>query len=408
MQYNKGTEQDHLERLLAAVCSMHEAGELEQAELLYRELIDRYPFIWQLYFNLGLLLFESSRPEEALEVYLKGLSINCASDDLLYNTAICQKELGHDEAAIDLYRKALAIAPDDIDCLYNLAGCYRTISEESRAEDIYRSIIDRIPDHLPALNNLAYLTHKRGEIRVARQLYDTILEIDPDHVSADFMRAALSGETRTQSPDSYIKDVFDEFAAHYEQSLTANLSYDLPTCLYDFYVLRLPGHKPERVLDLGCGTGLAGETFSTLCQSLTGVDLSEKMLDAARHKNIYESLHNTEIIHYLRNFSESSYDLVISADVLPYLGCLEELFRKVLPVLTEGGHFLFSVEDHPGTASTPVLQQSGRFAHSNKYVRGVAGLTGWRIIHMTTLDLRKEREEWIQGAIYLMSPQPIS
>ena len=218
------------------------------------------------------------------------------------------------------------------------------------------------------------------------------------------MRAALSGEARTQSPDSYIEEVFDEFADHYEKSLTTNLGYDLPSQLYDFYVQHLPGPKAASVLDLGCGTGLVGQKFSTLCRSLNGVDISAKMLQAARQKDLYENLHHAKIIDYLNNCSGASYDLVISADVLPYLGSLEELLRKVLPVLVRGGHFLFSVEDHPGEIQRPVLQQSGRFAHSKKYVQAVADQTGWRIIAMTTLDLRKEREDWIRGSVYLIGP----
>ncbi|NNK55972.1 MAG: tetratricopeptide repeat protein [Desulfofustis sp.] len=408
MKDSTGTDQDYLMRRLVAADALHEAGDLRQAELLYRELIDRFPDIWQLYFNCGLLLFESGRHEEALESYLRGLAVNPASDDLLYNAAICQKELGRYQAAIEFYLRALAIAPDAIDSLYNLAGCYRSIDDEHRAEEIYRDIITLAPDHLPSLNNLAYLTHKKAEIKSARQLYEKILEIDPGHVSADFMRAALSGETRTHSPDSYIEEVFDEFAGHYEQSLTAKLGYDLPSSLYDFYAQHLPDHKPEHVLDLGCGTGLVGEKFSTLCRSMTGVDISGNMLEAAHHKNLYNSLHKAEIIDYLDKCPGASYGLVISADVLPYLGSLEELFKKVLSVLADGGHFLFSVEDHPDDVLNPVLQQSGRFAHSKKYVRKVTGQAGWQMIAMTTLDLRKERNDWIQGSIYLMCPHPVS
>ena len=408
MKESNNTDQDILEHLLAEAFSLHEAGDLKKAELRYRELIDRYPAIWQLYFNFGLLLFESGRIEEALECNLKGLAINPSSDDLLYNSAICHKELGNYQGAIESYRKSLDINPDDIDSLYNLAGCFRIIDEEHRAEETYREVLRRTPDHLPSLNNLAYLSHKRGALERARQLYEKILEIDPGHESADFMRAALAGETRTHSPDSYVKEVFDEFADHYDESLTANLGYDLPSSLYDFYVRHLPGHKPERTLDLGCGTGLVGQKFTTLCRSMTGVDISEKMLAAAHHKDLYDSLHHANIIEFLDSSTGAAYDLVISADVLPYLGSLEELLRKLLPVIIAGGCFLFSVEDCQDNVLHPVLQHSGRFAHSKKYVQAVADQAGWQIVAMTTLDLRKEREEWIQGAVYLISPKPVS
>lgn len=397
-----------LESRLTQACSCHEQGDYHRAEILYRDLIGQYPGIWQLHFNYGLLCDETGRYEEALENYFAGLAINPASEDLHYNIAICQKKLGRIEAAIDSYRRALEIAPDDIDCLYNLAGCYRSQGDDQRAARVYGEILERAPQHLPSLNNLAYVAHKNGDSAGARELYDKILALNPDHVSAEYMRAALSGETRSQPPDSYVKEVFDAFADHYEASLTANLGYELPSTLRDFYQRLLPRNTPERLLDLGCGTGLIGDTFQSFCQSMTGVDISEKMLDAAREKRLYDTLHLSAITDFLTTHPSSSYDLVVSGDVLPYIGDLEELFIGVSRVLTALGHFMFSVEHHSDEVLVPVLQQSGRFAHSQAYVTSVADKTGWQIIGQTLLDLRRERDEWIQGSIYLMSLSSIS
>ncbi len=77
----------------------------------------------------------------------------------------------------------------------------------------------------------------------ARELYERILELNPEHVSADHMRAALSGETRNHSPNCYIREVFDQFAGHYEASLTDNLGYDLPSELLNIYQHLLPGRQ---------------------------------------------------------------------------------------------------------------------------------------------------------------------
>jgi predicted TPR repeat methyltransferase len=141
---------------------------------------------------------------------------------------------------------------------------------------------------------------------------------------------------------------------------------------------------------------------------MTGVDISEKMLAAAREKRLYDTLHLSAIIDFLTAHPSSSYDLVVSGDVLPYIGDLEELFLGVSRVLTAPGHFMFSVEHHSDEVLVPVLQQSGRFAHSQAYVTSIADKTGWQIIGRTLLDLRRERDEWIQGSIYLMSLSSIS
>ena len=391
-----------LQSLLEEACTLHENGAYQQAEKLYRELIEQIPGIWQLHYNRGLLLFETGRYQEALESYLYGLSIAPENEDLLFNSAICQKELGNYDVAIDMYLKALEIQPDDIDCLYNLAGCYRSNGDDYQAARIYQRILEGDPNHLPSLNNLAYVSHKTGDTNQARRLYDRILELDPTHVAAEYMRAALSGQALTRPPDSYVKEVFDDFAAHYETSLTTRLGYDLPQILYDFYLNHLPGSEPERLLDIGCGTGLVGEKFQPLCRSMTGIDISTKMLDAAHKKSLYDSLYASEIISFLSDQSDNSYDLAVSADVLPYIGELKELFAKVSKILAADGHFIFSVEHLPNDSRLFLLQQSGRFAHSNAYVRDVASTTGWQIIGHTLVDLRREREEWVRGAVYLM------
>ncbi len=393
---------EFLERIFTQACALHEDGKLTAAEQLYLELLRRCPGVWQLYFNLGLLLFEAARHEEALAVYTEGLAINPDSEDLLFNTAICQKELGQFQAAAESYKSALSLTPDDTDCLYNLAGCYRAMGQETSAARIYEDILERRPEHLPSLNNLAYLVHKQGDLHRARHFYERILQIKPDHVSADFMRAALAGESRSQSPNAYVKEVFDEYAEHYEQSLTIELGYDLPSVLYQIYRSHVPVHKGTQLLDLGCGTGLVGEEFQRLFSSIVGVDISAKMLQAARQKNLYSALHANEIVTFLNKNRAAVFDLVISADVLPYIGVLEDLFKEVSAVVKKDGLFLFSVEDQPGEMLHPVLQQSGRFAHSKACVKAAAADTGWRIISRTSLDLRRERGKWLKGSIYLM------
>ena len=56
---------------------------------------------------------------------------------------------------------------------------------------------------------------------------------------------------------------------------------------YPFTASLLPTAKGSRVLDLGCGTGLELEKYFPLCPSarVTGIDLSEAMLNALKKKS---------------------------------------------------------------------------------------------------------------------------
>jgi SAM-dependent methyltransferase len=72
---------------------------------------------------------------------------------------------------------------------------------------------------------------------------------------------------------------------HYEHPNLAAL-YDVD-CGWshdrDFY-LSLAGKPPQRILDLGCGTGLICDAYAALGHNVTGVDPAPAMLDVARQK----------------------------------------------------------------------------------------------------------------------------
>ena len=53
------------------------------------------------------------------------------------------------------------------------------------------------------------------------------------------------------------------------------------------------------VLDLGCGTGLAGAAIRPFCDWLVGVDLSPAMIAKARQKGLYDRLEVGEIGAFL-------------------------------------------------------------------------------------------------------------
>ena len=380
----------------------HESGNFGAAERGYRELIDKQPALWQLHFNLGLLLFDLERYDEALKCYLDGLAVHNKSIDLLYNCAICFKKLDRLGEAIDSYRKALTIDPADTDCRYNLAGCLQAYGKETEALTTYLEILDSYPEHVPSLNNAAYLFHKNGANEQAQDHYRRILQIDPDHAAADHMLAALTGVERDAAPEAYVRDVFDQFAGHYEASLTGNLHYCLPTQLFDFYRSLTENKAIDHLLDLGCGTGLVGEKFQSTCATMTGVDLSEKMVVSARLKNIYDALYVSDIVSFLEKNQYLPYDLIISGDVFPYLGDLTPVFIAALRCAGPGTYFIFSVE-HDGTENErPQLQKSGRFTHSRRYIGTVAVSTGWKAAGARTIDLRKERDTWIKGSIYAL------
>ena len=50
-------------------------------------------------------------------------------------------------------------------------------------------------------------------------------------------------------------------------------------------------------MDAGCGTGLCGPMFRNISSYLAGIDLSQRMIDRARAREVYDSLQDLRILH---------------------------------------------------------------------------------------------------------------
>lgn len=117
----------------------------------------------------------------------------------------------------------------------------------------------------------------------------------------------------------------------------------------EWHVLKrmLPDFKDKKVLDLGCGFGWhCRYAMEHGAKSVTGIDLSEKMLAKA------EEINNLEGIQYIRkaledlDYPAGQFDMVISSLTLHYVESFDHLIRNIYQWLTPDGHFVFSVE-HP-------------------------------------------------------------
>jgi predicted TPR repeat methyltransferase len=123
------------------------------------------------------------------------------------------------------------------------------------------------------------------------------------------------------------------------------------------------------------------------------------MLDKAKEKNVYNKLIKQDIVDYLSNAS-LNFDYFISTDVFVYIGDLSEVFRLIKSRNKIGGKLAFSTEDYDGEDF--FLEQSGRYSHSKKYIEGLCEKFGYKLRHFETQALRKDKNKYIIGGLYLL------
>ena len=101
----------------------------------------------------------------------------------------------------------------------------------------------------------------------------------------------------------------------------------------------IPVKKMSNAIDLGCGTGRAGEILlrSGFCGQLTGVDLSPHMLSLARNKGTYHNLIEGNIIDWLFNNSQQ-FDIVMACWITAHFtfGEIKKIVSMVRRSVSEG------------------------------------------------------------------------
>ena len=185
------------------------------------------------------------------------------------------------------------------------------------------------------------------------------------------MIAALGGEDAPAcAPESYVRNYFDNYAESFDEHLCKSLDYRGPEILFA-HARRFLGQGQAcfDILDIGCGTGLAGQKFHGLARSLTGVDLSPEMIAQAKARGLYDTLHIAEAVAFLVQAPAGRCDLLLACDALVYIGDLEPLMGVAAQALRSGGFFVLSLEK--GAVPGFALQAPGRYAHHPDYLPGL-------------------------------------
>jgi predicted TPR repeat methyltransferase len=160
------------------------------------------------------------------------------------------------------------------------------------------------------------------------------------------------------------------------------------------------------MLDLGCGTGLCGEQLRDLARRMVGVDLAPKMLERAHRRGCYSELVVADAGQYLAAQASASFDLVLAADVLIYIGDIGQMVHEVARVLRPGGRCAFSIEQPSQACESYRLEPSGRYAHALAYVRGLALGSGLEERSCRDVAIRKHGAQALPGQLLLLQKAP--
>jgi predicted TPR repeat methyltransferase len=265
------------------------------------------------------------------------------------------------------------------------------------AADILAQTVEVAPAFATAWFALGAIRDQLGDRSGAIAAFEQARDADPDDYHGARLQLARlgSGELTPAMSEAYVRRLFDQYAARFDTALTERLAYRGPAVLRQAVERAvLAAQRPLRfaaMLDLGCGTGLAGTAFAPLADRLVGVDLSPAMVAQAESKQLYDRLVTGELIAFLGDEARDGerYDLVVAADVFVYVNDLARVLAATIPVLMPGGVLAFTVETHgdEGVKLLPTL----RYAHSEPYVRRVLTAAGLTAVSISKAAVRSEK-----------------
>lgn len=194
--------------------TLHRAGRLPDAEAAYRAILDATPSEAGARRGLGLLLVQSSKPEEAIEVlkpliadgaptdadganilgaaqmqtgswdeakqaFEVALSMRADHPEALANLGSVQYKLGNVDEAIEILSRAAAQTPENAETYFNLSLALRAANRLSEAEEAARKAILLAPNAANAHVAMGVIHAAKGDDARAIAAYRQGLAADP-------------------------------------------------------------------------------------------------------------------------------------------------------------------------------------------------------------------------------------
>ncbi|HUT11294.1 MAG TPA: tetratricopeptide repeat protein [Thermoguttaceae bacterium] len=162
----------------------HQAGRLDRAEEIYRQVLRARPENADALHLLGVVAHQRGDHEAAVKLIRRAVANNPEVPAFFCNLGLaCQALKRHDEA-VDHYQHALRIRPEYPEALYNLGNALKEQGRIDQAEDCYRRATQLQPDYVEAHNNLGLLLQARGDFQAASECFDRALRIRPAFAEA--------------------------------------------------------------------------------------------------------------------------------------------------------------------------------------------------------------------------------
>jgi protein O-GlcNAc transferase len=175
---------ERFKELFNAAVRLHNAGDLDGAEAIYRQALVEYPNNPDAQHLLGVLTHQRGNHHEAVGLILHAIDQNPGSRDYHANLGLVWMALGRYQRAADAFRAGLRIDPGNSLIMLNLSEALEYAGENAAAAVVCESAIDLCPDDAEAYCRLGANLHILGDLELSIEAYRNALRLNPQYPTA--------------------------------------------------------------------------------------------------------------------------------------------------------------------------------------------------------------------------------
>ena len=169
---------------LAMAVQHQQAGRLQAAEQIYRQILRADPNQADALHLLGVLAYQMGKHEIAAEYIGRAIGFNGNAAAFHNNLGEAYRAMHRLPEAIACYRRALDLQPDFAEAHNNLGNA---LSDQGKLDDAvarYRRALELKPDYAEAHNNLGLAFKGQGKLEEAVACYRRAMDLKPDYAAA--------------------------------------------------------------------------------------------------------------------------------------------------------------------------------------------------------------------------------
>ena len=159
-------------------------GKLNQAEVIYKELINlgsKNPFI---YSNLAVIYGRKGEQKEKIKLLKKALIINPNLCEVHNNLGNALQDIEDHKTAISSYKEAIKLNPNYVEAHYNLGIALHETGDLVGAISAFKKTIKINSNFFKAFNNLGTAFKDKGDINAAIDSFEEAIKLNPNFTEA--------------------------------------------------------------------------------------------------------------------------------------------------------------------------------------------------------------------------------